>query len=71
MRESGRRYAYHALRARLSEGTLKSVDYLTAGVDSEGGRTYRIHRTADDNASDGFKIAEKMGVTFRDLSRTS
>ena len=61
---------YHALKTRLSEETTDGVDYLTAGMDSEGGRTYRITRTPDDTASDGFKIAEKMGVTFNDLTRT-
>ena len=58
---------YHALKARLSEEAAEGVDYLTAGMDAEGGRTYRIRRSSEDIASDGYRIAEKMGVTFDDL----
>ena len=59
---------YHALKTRLSEEQTEGVDYLTAGLDSDGGRTYRITRSTEDNASDGFQIAEKMGVTFENLT---
>lgn len=59
---------YHALKARMDEVQAEGVDYLTAGLDSDGRRTYRITRTTEDNASDGFKIAEKMGVTFENLA---
>ena len=59
---------YHALKTRLSEEQTEGVDYLTAGLDSDGGRTYRITRSTEDNASDGFQIAEKMGVTFENLA---
>ncbi|MBR5365822.1 MAG: hypothetical protein IK132_06240 [Clostridia bacterium] len=60
---------YHALKARLSEEATEGVDYLTAGLDSDGRRTYQITRSTEDNASDGFMIAEKMGVTFENLAK--